>query len=218
MNQTSNRIAPVVLTREDRRAHLRADMKTRYLVFLVLGALATGIGSGWAILGERPPFGAINIGPWQSFPRIGSSDVDPYSRAMLARGPHLPLAQGEGVQLFASADSRGAALQARCSYLISGTTLPSRGWTLTLASDANLVVTGKNAAALSDADLMTDETGRLRITASAAVASGTWLKLPDAGRFGLILRFFDTPASASLGQLGPEALPGIERLSCKDEN
>lgn len=190
-------------------------MKTRYLVILIIAALAAGIGSGWALLGERPPFGAVRLGPWQTFPRMGSSDVDPYGRAILARGPHLPLAQGEGVQLMAQTDIEGSALDARCQYRISGSTLPSRGWTLVLADSANRTLAGKYAAALSDADLLTDESGRLQITASATVAPGTWLRLPEEGRFGLILRFYDTPASASIGQLAANALPVIERLSCR---
>lgn len=216
MSQPSGLTTPLVLDAKDRLGAYRADMKTRYVFALVLCSLAAGIGSGWALLGERPPFGGVHLGPWQSFPRIGSSDVDPYGRAILARGPHLPLAAGEGIQLIAQSDSTNAALESRCSYRISGATLPSRGWTLTVADQSNRALTGKDAAALSDADLITSENGQIRITASAMVAPGTWLKLPDYGRFSLILRFYDTPSSAAIGQLQPNALPLIERLSCKD--
>jgi hypothetical protein len=214
MSQLSNFTTPVVLAAGSRHGLQRPDMKTRYLVVLVVGALAVGIGSGWALLGERPPFGAVHLGPWQSFPRMGSSDVDPYSRAILARGPHLPLAAGEGVQLLAQADSSGASLDAACRYLLSGSTLPSRGWTLSVTDRANRTVKGEDMAALSDADLVSDEKGEVRITASTRISSGTWLKLPAEGRFGLILRFYDTPSSSAIGQLPLSALPRIERLAC----
>jgi hypothetical protein len=205
---------PLTISAKDARQGSRPDMKTRYLFVLVACSLLTGIGSGWALLGERPPFGAVHLGPWQSFPRIGSSDVDPYGRAMLARGPHIPIAVGEGIQFIAQSDSADEALDGRCRYRISGVTLPSRGWTLTVADRSNRALVGALAAAISDADMITDETGQLRITAAATVASGTWLKIPQDGRFGLILRFYDTPSSAAIGQLPASALPRIERVSC----
>jgi hypothetical protein len=214
--RSPNLSSPLVLNAKDRLARQRPDMKTRYLLALVLCSLAVGIGSGWALLGERPPFGAVNLGPWQSFPRIGSSDVDPYGRAILARGPHLPLAAGEGIQLIAQTDSAGAALEGRCRYLISGATLPSRGWTLTVSDTSNRALAGTSASALSDADVITDERGQVRVTASASIASGTWLRVPAGERFGLLLRFYDTPSSAAIGQLPASALPGIARMSCRE--
>ncbi|MGL4439653.1 MAG: DUF1214 domain-containing protein [Bosea sp. (in: a-proteobacteria)] len=207
---------PLVLNRKDRLLGLRPDMKTRNLFVLVLSSLIVGIGSGWMLLGERPPFGAVHLGPWQSFPRMGSSDVDPYGRAILARGPHLPLAAGEGIQLVAQSDSTAAALDARCSYRIIGSTLPSRGWTMTVADTANRALSGPQAAALSDADVVTDETGQLVITASTMIAAGTWLRLPADRGFNLILRFYDTPSSAAIAQLPSSSLPRIERLSCRN--
>lgn len=214
MNRISAQTTPLVLSRKDPRYGFRADMKTRYLALLILCALATGIGSGWALLGEQPPFGSVNVGQWQSFPRVGSSDVDPYGRAILARGPHLPLSTGEGLQLIAQTDSTGSALEGRCRYEISGSTLPSRGWTLTAADKGNRRLTSKDAASISDADLITDETGQILVTASASVAPGTWLRVPANEPFGLILRFYDTPSSASAAQLRSTALPQIRRVSC----
>jgi hypothetical protein len=216
VSQPSGLTTPLVLHGGDRREGHRADMKTRYVLVLVICALATGIGSGWALLGERPPFGAVRVGPWQSFPRIGSSDVDPYGRAILARGPHLPLAAGEGIQFLAQSDSSGSALDARCRYLIGGSTLPSRGWTLTVVGRSNRALAGQDAAALSDADLITDESAEVRLVASSTVAAGAWLRLPSEGRFGLIMRLYDTPSSAAIGQLPPGALPRIDRLSCRE--
>jgi len=207
--------APLTLPRPSRLDPIRPDLRTRYLIVLVLAALAAGIGSTWAVLGEKPPVGAVKLGPWQSFPRLGSADIDPYGRAILARGPHLPLATGEGIQLNAATDSAGAALSGSCRYRISGTTLPSRGWTLVVANGASRPLTGTDAAGLTDADVLTDEAGKLSITASPQVSSGNWLRLPQQARFELILRFYDTPVSSSISQLDPAALPRIDRLACE---
>jgi hypothetical protein len=209
------RRAPLTLSRLTRDDGLRPDMKTRNAALLIAAALLAGVGSAWALLGERPPFGAVELGPWRSYPRMGSSDVDPYGRAILARGPHLPLAAGEGVELSARSDSSGSALDGRCRYSLRGPTLPSRGWTLTMADRSDRALAGDAAAALSDADLVTGEDGIIAVTVSSTVAPGNWLRAPADRGFSLILRFYDTPVSAGVGQLAATALPRIERVSCR---
>ncbi|MCX7326209.1 MAG: DUF1214 domain-containing protein [Hyphomicrobiales bacterium] len=207
-------LAPLTLQGRGPVRAAEGGLKTRSLALIILLALIAGIGSTAVMLGERPPLGAYRLGPWQTFPRIGSSEVDPYGRALLARGPHLPLAVGEGIRLNARTDDAGEPLTGACSYRIVGNTIPSRGWTLAVVDLSDRALTGPNAAALSDADLVTSESGELLITVSARVAAGNWLKAPRAGRFGLVLRFYDTPLAASLGQLSPGFLPRIERISC----
>ncbi len=207
--------SPLTLPHADHVKSGRPDMPTRRLIVLVLAALATGVGSTWALLGERPPFGSVHLGPWEVFPRIGSSDVDPYGRAMLARGAHLPLALGEGIRLTAHADSAGNALTGRCRYLVNGATLPSRGWTIAVVDAGEKALTGRDAAALSDADLVLNEGAAVSIVASATIAPGNWLRVPAGERFGLTLRFYDTPVSSSVGQLSADSLPRIDRLSCQ---
>ncbi|MCX7341843.1 MAG: DUF1214 domain-containing protein [Hyphomicrobiales bacterium] len=204
------------LSFQDRGPIRAADggLKTRSLAVIILLALIAGIGSTAVMLGERPPLGAYRLGPWQTFPRIGSSEVDPYGRALLARGPHLPLAVGEGIRLNARTDDAGAPLTGSCSYRVVGNSIPSRGWTLAVVDLADRALTGPDAAALSDADLVTSESADILITVSSRIAAGNWLRVPQAGRFGLVLRFYDTPLAASLGQLSPGFLPRIERIIC----
>ncbi len=192
----------------------RPSIGTATLAALLLGSLAAGIGSAWALMGETPPIGVVRVGVWEAYPRLGGADVDPYGRVLLARAPHLPLAAGEGLQLTAAADEAGQSLTGRCRYRISGATLPSRGWTLTVVNRSGRPFAGQRASALGDADLVVPENGRVEIIASAAAASGNWLRLPAGERVGLVLRFYDTPLSAGVGQLPPSALPRIERLDC----
>ncbi len=191
------------------------SLRTWQVFLITVGALAAGIGSTMALLGGHPPFGAVQIGPWQTFPRMGSAEVDPYGRAILARGPHLPLAAGEGLLLTAHVDDKGDALTGRCSYLIRGMTLPSRGWTLAVVDRSDRALTGPDAAAMSDADLTLDESGQINIAASAKVMAGNWLRLPAGERFGLAMRYYDSPIAASLGQLDANVLPRITRTGCR---
>ena len=97
------------------------------------------------------PIDAITLGPWQAWPNAGTEDVDPYSRARLARTGEIPLGSGEGLTLLAQTDDAGRALTARCDYRIVGQTPPARLWTLTLENAQGRVVTERDeVAALVD--------------------------------------------------------------------
>ncbi len=207
--------SPLTLSGKTTGALGNHTLRTRQVLLICVGALVAGIGSTMALLGERPPFGSVRIGPWQTFPRMGSAEVDPYGRAILARGPHLPLAAGEGILLAAHVDDRGEGLTGRCRYAISGMTLPSRGWTLAVVDPSDRVLTGPDAAVLSDADLILSESGQISITASPTVMPGNWLRLPAGERFGLAMRYYDSPMAASLGQLDASLLPRITRTGCR---
>ena len=207
--------SPLTLSAKAIGAQAGHTLRTRQVLLITLGALVAGIGSTVALLGERPPFGSVRIGSWQTFPRMGSAEVDPYGRAILARGPHLPLAAGEGILLGAHVDDNGDALTGRCRYAITGSTLPSRGWTLAVVDRSDRALTGPDAAVIGDADLILTESGQISITASPTIMAGNWLRLPAGERFGLAMRFYDSPMAASLGQLDANVLPRITRLGCK---
>ena len=66
------------------------------------------------------------------WPRAGSRDADPYTRAVNARTGGIPLGVGEGLVLRAAADDAGRALDARCAYRIGTTAPQARYWTLAL--------------------------------------------------------------------------------------
>jgi hypothetical protein len=203
--------APLSLPR--RGTSFSRPTRTRAAVLAVAAGLALGIGTAWLSLGEEPPFGAVEVGPWKTWPRLGSIEVDPYSRAILARAPHLPLAAGEGLTFMAQRDSEGRALVATCRYRLSGSTLPSRGWTITVLDAGGRRPAGP-ARTISDADIFGEEGQPVSLVASTRIAAGPWLPLPQGGRFGLALRFYDTPLSANAAQLAQDALPRIDRLGC----
>lgn len=69
----------------------------RILDLAYILALGAGLGLGsahWAVAG-RPAIGRVEVGAWTAWPRSGSREVDPYMRAYLARGVHLPFGSGE---------------------------------------------------------------------------------------------------------------------------
>jgi hypothetical protein len=186
------------------------------LAYVVAIGAGLGLASAqWAVAG-RPLIGMVGIGAWDAWPRGGGRDVDPYMRAYLARGVHLPMGAGEGLELIASRDDRGQALDGRCRYRITGATPTTRGWTLSVTDlDGHRFRLPLDRRGFSDGEVVRDESGEMRIVAASDPQSGNWLPLPGSGRFQFRLRLYDTPISSQAGELRPESLPGVQRIDCR---
>lgn len=191
-------------------------MRVLELAYVIALGAGLGLASAHYAVAERPVVGRAQIGAWTTWPKSGARDSDPYMRAYLARGVHLPLGAGEGLLLIAERDDAGQPLDGRCRYGVSGAVPPARGWSLTVADPARrplqLAVARES---FSHAEIVRDERGSLRIIAAATPEAGNWLPLPPSGRFLFLLRLYDTPISSHAGELRPEALPRISRVDCR---
>ncbi len=191
-------------------------MRVTTLAYVLALGAGLGLASAHYAVANRPPFGRAQVGPWMTWPRSGASDIDPYMRAYLARGPHLPLGAGEGLELIAERDDDGNLLEGRCRYLLTGTTPAARGWTLAVSDlEGRPFALPSGRSGFSDAEIVRDESGALRIVAAATPEAGNWLPLPPAGRFAVRLRLYDTPISSHANELRSEILPRIERAGCR---
>jgi len=189
-------------------------------VGLVLYALALGgvlglASADWATRGGYP-FGGVAIGPWTAWPRSGTAGTDPYTRAVNARRGEIALAVGEGMLLTASADDEGRALDAACTYRLSGSTPPARAWTLTVAGrGAPDPARPPVREGFTSTEVLRERDGSFVIALAPDVQPGNWLPSPRAsGPLRLALRLYDTPVAASVGNLDREALPAIARIGC----
>lgn len=185
------------------------------VVYTLVVAGALGLSSAhWMTKGDYP-FGSARIGAWTVWPRSGSRDADPYTRAVNARTGTIPLGVGEGLLLRATADDLGRALDARCAYRIGATTPQARFWTLTLYDEAGRPVeTPLGRSGFTSAELLRDADGGFAIALSREVASGNWLMMPGSGAVSLLLRLYDSPASVGSAALDARVLPRIERREC----
>ena len=77
------------------------------LIFITLVTLAiatiVGLGATWTTATRGVNVGTITIGAWTARPKTGTSDIDPYSRASVARSGELPVGTGDGVMFTATA-------------------------------------------------------------------------------------------------------------------
>jgi hypothetical protein len=185
-----------------------------FVVYALLLAAGLGLSSAfWATKGDYP-LGRVAVGAWTAWPKAGSRDADPYTRAINARTGDLPLAVGEGLVLRAAGDDAGRALDPRCAYRI-GTTMPqARYWTLTLYDDAGRPVAGDARSSFTSAEVLRDAAGGFVIALAREARSGNWMMMPEGGRISLVLRLYDTPASSGSAALDRASVPAIERLEC----
>src|SRR5438105_13378405 len=108
-------------------------MQLLFGFLLTLAVAATiGLGTTWIAVTQGAAYGGITIGAWTAWPKVGTSDIDPYARAMIARSGELPVGSGDGVAFYARSDDSGRVLDGRCDFLLSGITPQARYWTITL--------------------------------------------------------------------------------------
>lgn len=190
----------------------------RILDLAYILALGAGLGLGtahWALAG-RPAIGRVEVGAWTAWPGSGSREVDPYMRAHLARGVHLPLGSGEGLELIAERDDAGQPLEGRCRYGLSGATPTTRGWTIGITDGDGLPFRlPLERTSFTDSEIVRPEDGGLAIVAAATPEAGNWLPLPASGRFQIRLRLYDTPISSQTGETRATNLPRIARIDCR---
>ncbi len=184
------------------------------ILYALLLALGLGLGSAYMVMKGEPPFGRLQLGPWQAWPKMGSPQADPYMRAIVARRGDIPLATGEGLALNAMADNEGRRLDSGCSYRIGSVMPAARLWTLTLYDqNGRLPVSDLGRSSFTSTEIVRDADDGFSIVISRDLSAGNWLQPPTSGSFSAMLRLYDMPGAAA-ASLEMGDLPVIERLRC----
>ena len=195
----------------------RPMLRTVSLAALIL-TLAVGGGAlsvYWA-LGAREGVGAVAIGPWVSFPDLGTPGADPYSKARIARQGLLSLGLAEGLTFAADRDSDGRALSRDCRYEIEGIFPPARFWTLYAADASHRMLPPQGLPrrpALNSLEALRRQDNSLSIAVARQATPGNWLAVPGNGPMVLVLTLYDTPSASSAG-IADLALPAIREIGC----
>ena len=184
------------------------------LLMMIAVALAVGFGLSYYALTDGRLFGAVQLGPWTTWPDIGSPTPNPYSRGHIAREASLQLGRSEGLAFTASRDSDGAPLDLSCSYRLDGRVPVSTFWTLE-AIDANWT---NLSAPGTDAALRSSEIVRIDNAILAYVGTQlrpmTWLELSGSGPFSLVMTLYDTTALLGFAS-ADTVMPTITNEGCQ---
>jgi hypothetical protein len=187
------------------------------LISLIALAIATAVGLGatWTTSTQGLSFGAVTIGPWTAWPRTGTSDIDPYARAAVARSGELPIGSGDGVAFVARSDDKGRPLDGRCDVSISGITPAARFWTLTLYdTQGNLVSNSLQRYGFTSQEIVRAADGAFEIRIAARSRAGNWLPTGGLDRYLLMMRLYDTPVGVSTRTQKDAPMPAITTVGC----
>jgi hypothetical protein len=183
------------------------------LAFTIAAAL--GLGTTWLAATRGLAFGAVSIGAWTAWPRTGTSEVDPYARATIARTGQLPVGSGDGVAFYAHDDDGGQPLDGRCDTVISGTTPQARFWTITIYdAEGRLIPNAINRHGFTSQELVRNPDGSFEITVAPRVRTGNWLPTGGIDRYLVIMRLYDTPVGVSTRASREVPMPEIARRTC----
>lgn len=185
----------------------------RYIICAVAGV---AIGGGGAVLSVRA--GALgtndHIGPWTTGRDFGTADASAKTRAVVALRGLLALPAREARYYNAAVDDAGKPLDGKCTYRVSGGTLPVTWWSLTMYDRAGyLVPNAANIFSIGSGAIPVSEQGDWSVIVSPVQAPGHWLPTEGKGDFELTLRAY-LPADGGTGNFTQAQLPTITREAC----
>jgi hypothetical protein len=184
-----------------------------FLTFIT--AAAVGLGLTWAALDNGLSSGAVRIGAWTAWPKKGTTDIDPYARAIVSRSGELPVGLGDGTVFYARADEKGRPLDGHCDLTVSGTTPQARFWTLTLYDpQGQLVANTVDRHGFTSEEIVRTADGGFTIAVGPKARSGNWLPTGGIDRYVLLLRFYDTPIGMAMRTTHDIAMPSVAIKGC----
>ena len=164
-----------------------------FILALIVGA-ASGLGATWLMSSRDSGFGAIQIGAWRAWPKSGTTEADPYARAIFARSGELPLGLAEGIVFIATADERGRALDGRCVIRLFGKMLPARLWSIAVYdARGRLIDNPATRYGFTSTEVLYQADGNVEIWLSPRVREGNWLPTGENERIAAVVRLYDTP-------------------------
>jgi len=187
------------------------------LITLVTLMIATIVclGTTWMTATRGVNVGTIKIGAWTARPRTGTSDIDPYSRASVARSGELPVGTGDGVMFTATTDDTGRQLDGRCDVVVKGVTPAARFWTLTFYDPkGRLVANSLQRHGFTSQEIVRGSDGSFEIRITSRSRAGNWLPTGGLDRYMLALRLYDTPVGVGTRTQKDAPMPSIMTVGC----
>ena len=183
-------------------------------LFALSIAALVGLGATWIALTQGQAFGGLTIGAWTAWPRHGTSGIDPYARAMVARSGELPIGSGDGLAFQARHDDAGNPLDGRCDVVVNGITPQARYWTITLHEpNGGLVGNSLERHGFTSHEIVRRADGSFEIVVAPRSRPGNWLPSGGVERYWLVLRLYDTPIGVATR--GREVtMPSVTRRDC----
>jgi hypothetical protein len=184
------------------------------LLTLVLAGIV-GLGTTWFTATRGTELNTLTIGAWTARPRTGTSEIDPYARASVARSGELPIGTGDGVAFTAISDDDKKTLDGRCDVVVRGVTPAARFWTLTLYDPkGRLVSNALQRYSFTSQEIVRASDGAFEVRVAPRSRAGNWLPTGGLERYVLLLRLYDTPVGVATRTQRDAPMPIIATLGC----
>lgn len=188
-------------------------------VVVVLLAFAVGTFSGlsltWFASARSNGFNAVQVGAWTAWPKSGTVDADPYSRASLARAGELPLGLADGIAFEASTDNSGSTLDGRCDTRIYGRLPPARFWTITLYdARGRLIDNAAERYGFTSSEVVWNADRTVEILLAPRTRGGNWLPTGGRDRITVVLRLYEAPVGLGTHAGDTTEMPAIAMVHC----
>jgi hypothetical protein len=194
------------------RTNVRLILST--LLALIIATLV-GLGSTYVTATRGTDLGTLKIGAWTARPKNGTADVDPYSRATIARSGELPVGTGDGIAFSTTTDDRKKPLDGRCDVVVSGVTPAARFWTLTMFDQkGHLVANSLQRYGFTSQEIIRGSDGSFEIHIASRSRAGNWLPTGGIERYALMLRLYDTPVGVATRTQRDAPMPSISTVGC----
>lgn len=181
----------------------------------LLVATVVGLGTTWMTATRGVDLGTIKIGAWTARPKIGTSDIDPYSRASVARSGELPVGAGDGITFTATKDDSGRALDGRCDVVVKGVTPAARFWTLTIYDmKGQLVANTLQRYGFTSQEIVRGSDGGFEIRMTSRARAGNWLPTAGIDRYMVVMRLYDTPVGVGTRTQKDAPMPSLATVGC----
>ncbi|HWL04927.1 MAG TPA: DUF1214 domain-containing protein [Xanthobacteraceae bacterium] len=184
------------------------------LIALTVAAVL-GLGATYLSVSGQPPFGTLQVGAWQAWPRSGTATIDPYAQAVLIRSGALPVGSGDGVAFVTRRTDDVEPLNARCETVVRGITPAARYWTLTVYDEAGRLMNPPELRqGFTSQEIVRNAAGEFEIVVSPRARAGNWLPVARAGRYMLVLRLYDTPIGITTPSGPGTPMPAVIQRGC----
>lgn len=185
------------------------------ILFTFAFAAASGLGATWLAVNRGFNLGGVTVGAWTAQPKAGTTEIDPFLRAFVARSGTLPLGSGDGVAFVARTDDAGRPFDGRCDVVITGTTPLARYWTLTLYDlEGRLPANALGRHGFTSQEIVRRADGRFDLTVAPRARPGNWLPTGGIDRYLLVLRLYDSPVGIATRAGRETPMPSISTGAC----
>lgn len=189
-----------------------ASYSTNALLFIAI-ALILGIGSSLYLVDNGSRLTTLRSGPWVMWSKASHRDLDPYTRARLAKVGSLPVSGTIAANWEARVDAEGKRLHSSCEYLIESEPIDATWFSIAVFDDNGLLIPNSaDRYSFTGQSLAANPDGSFYVVLARDARPGNWLPVGGAGRLVVLLTVIEPKPSviesASL-------LPTIRRIGCR---